>query len=633
MVGSGAEPLWPGAGGEVFCKWANIRPNYPWADAYARDGTSLFKLPPNGPWRPITHTASGCGDLDDVVLMACFLKDAGDTRGSYDYIPQATYGDFLDSTPAIGGKAPVELYGCFDTSQWEHDEQSDAEAKAAIEATADEWTRMAAANDEKGQGADPQLADVDDATAPEANVQDSQQSPAPGVVFRDCPACPEMVVVPAGSYRMGGQGQQHEVAIGSPFAVGRYEVTFAEWDACVAEGGCGGVRPGDSGWGRGDRPVSSVSWDDAKRYAQWLSGKTGKAYRLLSESEWEYAARAGAETAYSWGDEIGVNRANCNGCGSQWDNRSTAPAGSFGANAWGLHDMHGNVNEWVEDCWNEQLRGAPADGSAWLTSNCRRRVLRGGWWGAHPSDLRAASRFYYLTGFRVNHVNWFSRYGTGVRQPPERQGTRWGRGSREPSAGAGSCTTRLSNTHGTAERRILYEFHPWHGQEVALDHVFAKGGVSVAHCRLADGAPSPLLEVPLWMFDRQSCSTVRRRERPHVDLATLEALADLLAAAVRGDGGASVSPSASPSVVSDRQADLRSCDRSQGADHAPVPAEARPVGSVRSVGRGPTSRRAAVARSAGPDAAAGDGTDGSDAVGASRRPGRGSGDRDRRGER
>ena len=393
-----------------FCKGANIRPNYPWADAYARDGTSLFKLPPNGPWRPITHTASGCGDLDDVVLMACFLKDAGDTRGSYDYIPQATYGDFLDSTPAIGGKAPVELYGCFDTSQWEHDEQSDAEAKAAIEATADEWTRMAAANDEKGQGADPQLADVDDAAAPEANAQDSQQSPAPGTVFRDCPECPEMVVVPAGSYRMGSSsastinaplGQPvHEVAIGAPFGVGRHEVTFAEWDACARDGGCprGEGIATDRGWGRGRRPVIFVSWADAQRYVQWLSRKTGKAYRLPSESEWEYVARAGTQTAYSWGDEIGVNRASCSGCGGQWDLEAAgravgpAPVGSFGANAWGLHDMHGNVREWVEDCWNESYAGSPADGSAWLDGHCDGRVVRGGSWSDRPVYLPSASR-------------------------------------------------------------------------------------------------------------------------------------------------------------------------------------------------------------------------------------------------
>ena len=230
------------------------------------------------------------------------------------------------------------------------------------------------------------------------------------LVGRDCAECPEMVVVPAGTYRMGRQGQQHEVAIGAPFAVGRYEVTFAEWDACARDGGCprGEAIAKDRGWGRGRRPVIKVSWDDAKRYVRWLSRKTGKPYRLPSESEWEYAARAGTQTAYSWGDEIGVNRANCRGCGSQWDGDGTAPVGSFGANAWGLHDMHGNVWEWVEDCWNGSYAGAPADGSAWLSGNCDERVLRGGSWNIIPSYLRVANRLgntsgirYDLNGFRV----------------------------------------------------------------------------------------------------------------------------------------------------------------------------------------------------------------------------------------
>ena len=241
--------------------------------------------------------------------------------------------------------------------------------------------------------------------------------PQAGEKFRDCPDCPEMVVVPAGSYRMGSRDGRsselpvHEVAIGAPFAVGRYEVTFAEWDACVRDGGCprGEGVADDEGWGRGRRPVINMSWDDAKRYVQWLSRKTGKAYRLPSESEWEYAARAGTETAYSWGDEIGVNRANCAGCGSQWDgDRTTAPVGSFGANAWGLYDMHGNVWELVEDCWNRSYAGAPADGSAWQRGNCDRRVLRGGSWSDTPSFLRAANRYRYATddrnyslGFRV----------------------------------------------------------------------------------------------------------------------------------------------------------------------------------------------------------------------------------------
>ena len=239
-----------------------------------------------------------------------------------------------------------------------------------------------------------------------------------GRKFRDCTECPQMAVVPSGTYRMGapeseaGSSNQerpvHGVTIAAPFALGVYEVTFAEWDACVAAGGCGGHRPDDEGWGRGSRPVIHVSWDDAKRYVQWLSGKTGKSYRLPSESEWEYAARAGADTAYSWGDGIGENLANCDGCGSQWDDARTAPAGSFAANRWGLHDMHGNVWEWAEDCWNRSYAGAPSDGSAWLSGGCLVRVLRGGSWDMRPRYLRVAYRNmgtaglgYNIFGFRV----------------------------------------------------------------------------------------------------------------------------------------------------------------------------------------------------------------------------------------
>ena len=150
-----------------------------------------------------------------------------------------------------------------------------------------------------------------------------------------------------------------------------------------------------------------MSWDDAKGYVRWLSRKAGMAYRLPSEPEWEYAARAGTQTAYSWGDEIGVHRANCDGCGSQWDDDRTAPVG-FGANAWGLHDMRGNVWEWVEDCWNGSYAGSPADGSAWLAGFRTVRVLRGGSWNYSPSFLRAANWSRYFAhvrdstfGFRV----------------------------------------------------------------------------------------------------------------------------------------------------------------------------------------------------------------------------------------
>ena len=241
-----------------------------------------------------------------------------------------------------------------------------------------------------------------------------QDLTAAGDAFRDCAECPELVVVPAGSFTMGSpqnekdrdsdEGPQRAVTIARAFGVGKFEITFAEGDACVAGGGCGGYRPSDSGWGRGTRPVINVSWDDAKGYVEWLGRKTGKPYRLLSEAEWEYAARAGTTTRYGWGNEIGRSNANCDGCGSQWDNRQTAPAGSFQPNGFGLHDMHGNVWEWTEDCWHGSYAGAPVDGGAWVTGGeCGRRVLRGGSWGNFPGYLRSAGRDGVDTGYRLNY--------------------------------------------------------------------------------------------------------------------------------------------------------------------------------------------------------------------------------------
>ena len=150
-----------------------------------------------------------------------------------------------------------------------------------------------------------------------------------------------------------------------------------------------------------------MSWEDATAYAEWLSAETGEWYRLPSEAEWEYAARAGTTTAYSWGPDIGQNRANCDGCGSRWDGEQTAPAGSFAANAWSLHDMHGNVNEWVEDCWHNRYARAPADGSAWTRGgDCGRRVLRGGSWLHYPWHLRSADRFWDDVGVRLVNVGF-----------------------------------------------------------------------------------------------------------------------------------------------------------------------------------------------------------------------------------
>ncbi len=244
-----------------------------------------------------------------------------------------------------------------------------------------------------------------------------------GHKFRDCPECPELVVIPAGTYRMGserGEGDEkpvHDVRIGYPLAVGVFEVTFGEWDACVSGGGCGGHRP-DNGWGRGRRPVINVGWGDAQVYVRWLSERTGQAYRLLSESEWEYVARAGTVTARYWGEsETGQCRyANGADASTDFDWRTgcndgharTAPVGSFSPNGFGLHDVLGNVWEWVEDCWNGSYAGAPTDGSAWLSGECEHVVLRGGSWYDTPQYLRSADRSWdttwlrlYLVGFRV----------------------------------------------------------------------------------------------------------------------------------------------------------------------------------------------------------------------------------------
>jgi formylglycine-generating enzyme required for sulfatase activity len=239
-----------------------------------------------------------------------------------------------------------------------------------------------------------------------------------GESFTECDDdknCPEMVVVPAGEFMMGsptpetgsGEGTQHKVVFAKDFAVSKYEVTFGQWDACVAYGDCD-PRVGDS-FGRGRQPVINVTWDDARRFVDWLSRMTSKRYRLLSEAEWEYASRAGTQMAYSWGDEIGTGNANCLKCGSKWDGRQAAPVGSFAPNQFGLYDMHGNVWEWVEDCYHDNYNGAPTEGSAWAAAaggDCHRRVLRGGSWLDKPPEIRSAHRLGFARDSRMFHVGF-----------------------------------------------------------------------------------------------------------------------------------------------------------------------------------------------------------------------------------
>lgn len=277
-----------------------------------------------------------------------------------------------------------------------------------------------------------------------------------GQRFRDCSTCPEMVIVPAGTFIMGSpesergrlravyddagtairwtvidevelevemgqrlvvvEGPQRYVTIGAPFAVGAYEVTFDEWNACARAGGCGGLIPDHEGWGRGRRPVINVNWDEAHAYVRWLSNETGQEYRLLSEAEWEYVARAGTETARHWGETPSGQCLYANGADAvalaanpEWrtapcsdGHLGTAPVGLYDANPFGLYDVLGNVWEWTQDCWNERYSGGPTDGTAWESGDCSTRVQRSGGWANEPQSLRSASRSRVPAGDRNN---------------------------------------------------------------------------------------------------------------------------------------------------------------------------------------------------------------------------------------
>ncbi len=227
-----------------------------------------------------------------------------------------------------------------------------------------------------------------------------------GQSFRDCPECPEMAVVPAGSFMMGSpktdnewveeESPQHKVTFSMPFAVGKFAVKFEEWDACLADGGCGGYKPDDEGKGRGNWPAINVSWNDAKAYIAWLSKKTGKPYRLLSEAEWEYAARAGSASK-TLPEELWEDKT--------YDDPASGRMSPAKPNAWGLRNIYGRPVQWVEDCWNDNYKGAPRNGEAWMKGDCTEHVLRG---GAGEENIRPALRGRYaaeardpLWGFRV----------------------------------------------------------------------------------------------------------------------------------------------------------------------------------------------------------------------------------------
>jgi formylglycine-generating enzyme required for sulfatase activity len=251
-----------------------------------------------------------------------------------------------------------------------------------------------------------------DATLPDS-VSTSKQN-----LKKKSPSQMNMVTIEPGRFELGSpmfenkrrpnEGPVQSVYIGYTFEVGKYEVTFAEWDKCLADGGCNGHRPDDGGWGRGKRPVINISWQDTQNYLKWLNKKTGNTYRLLSESEWEYLARAGSQGPFTTGPMITTQQANFNGETSYGGSplgvyrRKTVPVGSYAANATGLHDLHGNVWEWTQDCWNPSHSGAPTDGRAREEGNCKYRVMKGGSWVNKPNDVRTAQRQKYTPDYRYD---------------------------------------------------------------------------------------------------------------------------------------------------------------------------------------------------------------------------------------
>ncbi len=316
------------------------------------------------------------------------------------------------------------------------DERKQAEVDAAVKAKAEEAERQRLAEakrkaEEEAVRRDPALAVTPGSGQ---SFQDKQADGSP------CPMCPKLVVAPRGSFMMGTteteiaalnkefasrftkefgdqytpEGPPHTVTIEHAFAVSKFPVTFVEWDACVADNGCNGYKPIDQGWGRGTRPVINVSWDEAKAYVTWLSRKTSKAYRLLSEAEREYAARAGTTTQFWWGTSISTKQANYDGNqsiagSSKGEHRKkTLPVESFEPNLWGLYQGHGNVYDWVEDCWHNTYQGAPPNSSAWTTSctDENLRVHRGGSWAYGPQYLRSANRNATTAGLRSDTIGF-----------------------------------------------------------------------------------------------------------------------------------------------------------------------------------------------------------------------------------
>ncbi len=388
----------------------------------------------------LDNLKAGDPDIDKVFtrVTAAVARETGNKQVPWK--SSSLTGDFHFRPPAGGAQAVVAPTDPAANERALWDTVKDSKSAEELKAYLEQFPRGLFAG--VAQSRLKALQSTQIASAPSSTT--IQQAPpagaiaamSRGTVFRDCADCPEMVVIPPGSFTMGSperetdrdpdEGPQHPVSIRQAFAAGKYEVSKAQFRRFVAESGHS--VGGGCYWWTGSKfeldaakswrspgfaqtendPVACVSWEDAKAYTRWLSQKTGKTYRLLTEAEWEYAARAGTSTAFSFGSSITSHQANYNttasyaGSPTAASRGGTVPVGSYPANAFGLHDMHGNVWEWTEDCWNANYNGAPSDGSSWTAGDCGQRVLRGGSWNGVPRSLRSAIRLWNPVGFRFS---------------------------------------------------------------------------------------------------------------------------------------------------------------------------------------------------------------------------------------
>jgi formylglycine-generating enzyme required for sulfatase activity len=357
-------------------------PRYQWQEKESKevpDGSDLIFVPgPKRPWKPMTATALGGLILGVLVQQAILMLSDTDilAAGPFDVARESSAS--RTPGPARTASAPA--------------------AKPPVTAPTPTARRAPATTDTVA----PTPTRAEAPPAATRTVRDR---------LRDGSLAPAMVAIPGGSFQMGNpralaareEQPPHHVRV-DDFFIGKYEVTFAEYDRFAQA--TGRALPDDEGWGRDRRPVINVDWDDAQAYARWLSSQTGATYRLPSEAEWEYAAGGGSDNRYWWGFSLEPGKAVCFDCGSRWDNRSTAPVGALPANGYGLHEVAGNAMEWVADCYNRNYQGAPRDANPWLTGDCGQRMARGGSFNKPGSRLRGASRSQFPQGSRMSMLGF-----------------------------------------------------------------------------------------------------------------------------------------------------------------------------------------------------------------------------------